>query len=379
MVGIVTGQGLGLQSSSALGLGVRGQLGTASFGQAGEQVTVNAANGNLILRDRDQWLSGLGPDSAMLRAYNSQGQLSGNGWRPGGNRSVDQLTGTVNSVGSTVVRTDWDGTAVTYDWDATRNAYVATNGAGTRDTLRWDTAAKQWTWTQGGGALIETYDAAQGGRLLAQCDRDGNTVQYHYNGAGQLSEVVTANGESTVLDYSAGRLSQIRTLTQGSGGTATATSVRYGYDGAGRLSTVALDLSPQDNSVTDGKVYTTTYTYDGSSARIASLRCSDGSELKIAYVDVGGEYRVATVTQTGINGEQRVTAFTYDVVGQRTIVRDPLGGETVLSYDAQGRLLKVESPAVNGVRQVQQFGYDAAGQIISVRDGNGNEVRYQYD
>ena len=36
MVGIVTGQGLGLQSSSALGLGGKGQLGDAGFGKAGE-------------------------------------------------------------------------------------------------------------------------------------------------------------------------------------------------------------------------------------------------------------------------------------------------------------------------------------------------------
>ncbi|SDZ32406.1 hypothetical protein SAMN04487939_1461, partial [Lysobacter sp. yr284] len=60
MVAIVTGNGLGLQASSALGLGGRGQIGAAGFGKSGEQVFVNAATGNLILRDRDQWLMGRG-------------------------------------------------------------------------------------------------------------------------------------------------------------------------------------------------------------------------------------------------------------------------------------------------------------------------------
>ena len=59
MVAIVTGNGLGLQSSSALGLGARGQLGEASAGQAGERIYVNAANGNLIVQDRDLYIKTL--------------------------------------------------------------------------------------------------------------------------------------------------------------------------------------------------------------------------------------------------------------------------------------------------------------------------------
>ncbi len=41
---------------------------------------------------------------------------------------------TLGTVGSTVVRTDWDGSAITYTWDAARSKYVANSGAGTRDT-----------------------------------------------------------------------------------------------------------------------------------------------------------------------------------------------------------------------------------------------------
>ena len=71
------------------GLGSRGVLGNAALGQAGEQVYLNAANGNLMLRDRDQLLLGQGINGAVYRAYNSQGQLN---WREGASRTVDGLT-----------------------------------------------------------------------------------------------------------------------------------------------------------------------------------------------------------------------------------------------------------------------------------------------
>ncbi|WP_168356190.1 deaminase domain-containing protein [Lysobacter enzymogenes] len=380
MVAIVTGNGLGLQASSALGLGGKGQVGTAGFGKSGEQVFVNAATGNLILRDRDQWLMGRGVDAELYRAYNSQAQLIGENWRAGVSKQVGGLTGTVNTAGSVVYRTDWDGSRIAYAWDASRSLYVAGEGAGTRDTLAWDAGNQRWTWTQGGSQLIERYDASKNGRVFESADRDGNTTGYVYNAAGALGEVRTANGEITYLDYDgSGRLSKIRTVTNNGGGPQTSTAVRYGYDGAGRLSTVTLDLSPDDNSVADGKVFTTTYGYDGSSGRIASIAQSDGAKVAFGYQLIDGQYRVVRIDQTSDVGVLRTTTLAYDTANRRTTITDPLGQDTILSYDAQGRLLQTSSPAVNGTRQTQVFGYDAAGQVATIRDGLGNEVKYSYD
>ncbi|ALN89264.1 hypothetical protein [Lysobacter gummosus] len=380
MVAIVTGNGLGLQSSSALGLGGRGQVGSAGFGKSGEQVFVNAATGNLILRDRDQWLLGRGVDAELYRAYNSQAQLVGEAWRSGTSKQVNGLTGTVNTAGSTVTRTDWDGSRTTYAWDTARSLYVATSGAGTRDTLAWDGGTQRWTWTQGGSQLIERYDATKNGRLFESVDRDGNAVQYSYNAAGSLSQVATAAGETTILDYDgSNRLSKVRTVTQNGAGPQTSTAVRYSYDGSGRLSTVTLDLSPDDNSVSDGKVFTSTYAYDGSSARIASITQSDGAKVAFTYQLVGSDYRVASIAQTSDTGVLRTTTLSYDVANRRTTITDPLGQDTILSYDDQGRLLQTSSPAVAGVRQTQVFTYNADGQVATIRDGLNNEVKYTYD
>ncbi|WP_217633576.1 LysM peptidoglycan-binding domain-containing protein [Lysobacter sp. yr284] len=279
-----------------------------------------------------------------------------------------------------VYRTDWDGSRIAYAWDAARSLYVAGEGAGTRDTLAWDAGNQRWTWTQGGSQLIERYDAGKNGRVFESVDRDGNTTGYVYNAAGALGEVRTANGEVTYLDYDgSGRLSKIRTVTNNGSGPQTSTAVRYGYDGAGRLSTVTLDLSPDDNAVADGKVFTTTYGYDGSSGRIASITQSDGAKVAFGYQLIDGQYRVVSIAQTSDVGVLRTTTLAYDTANRRTTITDPLGQDTILAYDAQGRLLQTSSPAVNGTRQTQFFGYDAAGQVATIRDGLGNEVKYTYD
>ncbi|WP_394539614.1 hypothetical protein PRJ39_02970 [Lysobacter enzymogenes] len=380
MVAIVTGNGLGLQASSALGLGGRGQIGTAGFGKAGEQVFVNAATGNLILRDRDQWLMGRGVDAELYRAYNSQAQLVGETWRAGVSKQVGGLTGTANAAGSVVYRTDWDGSRIAYAWDAARSLYVAGEGAGTRDTLAWDAGNQRWTWTQGGSQLIERYDASKNGRVFESVDRDGNAVSYRYDLLDRLNEVHTANGEVTHLDYDLfDRLTGVWTRTGSGADTRISTQVRYVYDDAGRLSKVSVDLSPEDNAVVDGKVFATTYGYDGSSGRIASIVQSDGAKVAFGYQLIDGQYRVVSIAQTSDVGVLRTTTLAYDTANRRTTITDPLGQDTILAYDAQGRLLQTSSPAVNGTRQTQFFGYDAAGQVATIRDGLGNEVKYTYD
>jgi hypothetical protein len=83
MVAVVSGNGLGLAESSALLLGGRGLWGDPSVGRAREQVYVNAATGNLVIRNRDEILVGRGPDATLARTYNSLGRLdddNGDNW-----------------------------------------------------------------------------------------------------------------------------------------------------------------------------------------------------------------------------------------------------------------------------------------------------------
>ncbi|OXI15699.1 LysM peptidoglycan-binding domain-containing protein [Burkholderia sp. AU15512] len=399
MVAIVTGQGLGLQSSSSTALGNRGVLGNAAFGQMGEQVYVNAANGNLMLQDRDQLLLGQGINGAVYRAYNSLGQLN---WREGASRTVDGLAGTLNEAGSTITLTDWDGSQTKFAFDATRNLYVSTAGVGAnvgnanqpgptavtttgpRATLQFDAATNSWTWTDGTQHVTETYDAAQGGRLVSSRDVDGNTVKYGYTASGQLSQITTAGGDVTYLDYdAAGRLSALRSVyQQANGQSATETTVRYAYDAQGRLSQVVTDLSPEDNSIADGNVFTTTYTYDGTSNRVASIGQTDGSRVEFAYALLDGEYRVSAIAQFADNGASRVTSLRYDLVKRETTVIDPLGFAQVMSWDESGRLTDIRTaPSLDGQWEGREasFYYDTQGNLSNQNDTVLGNAYLKYD
>jgi len=111
MVAIVSGNSLGLSLSSLAVLGQRGLSGSAGQGRSGEQAYINAATGNLVLQNRDEFIQGRGPDILSLRTYNSQGLLddpNANRWNVGAFGQKVTLMGTVASVDSSLMRTDRD-------------------------------------------------------------------------------------------------------------------------------------------------------------------------------------------------------------------------------------------------------------------------------
>jgi YD repeat-containing protein len=504
MVAIVTGLGFGLQNGSGSVLGSRGQLGDATFGRYGENVTVNAATGNLLINRTDEILIGLGPDDTISRSYNSLGAMSddnGDNWQLNAQRAVTGLTGTVNTVGSTITRTDWDGAQTVFTWDASRTAYVSKSGGGAYDQLTY--ASNVWTWTDGSTRTVETYDNLNGGRITSSKDTDNNSLTYGYT-SGLLTSVTTANGDFTTLTWSGNNLTSVvtsytrvgneatyasqlyrlydaaynrapnviseydvkinamlggtsldsvattfynsseyqafgvgsmtndayvdflyqsvlrRTATTTehndnvallTGGTTRAallktfsestehvtlvgtiagrtpparsqmTRVSYTYDTANRLSTVTTDLTPIDNAVQDSKIVRTTYTYDGTSKRVASISQTGGASLAIGYVLVGTDYRIASYTQTLASGLTATTNFSYDVANGVTTITDAQGQATKLSYDGNGQLTRIELPPAQAGAATQSisYSYNSNGDVLSATDANGNTTSYAYD
>jgi YD repeat-containing protein len=297
MVAAISGSGLGLFGSSL------SALGGAGIGRGGDRVFVNAATGNLVVQSQDETLSALGLDLALVRTYNSQGLLNddnGDNWRLGIHERVYGLTGTLNSAGSTVLKVFGDGREVLYQYNVAQSRYVSTEGDGAHDTLT--NSGGTWTWTDGSSRSTEAYDAS--GRLTQSRDADGNTSVYSYTN--NLLTQITNAGQTIYLDYSGNNLTQIRVVSNGQ----TQTLTRYGYDASNRLTEVKVDLTPQDNSVADNRVYVTTYTYDGTSRRIASITQTDGSSSTFAYNLLDGEYRVTSYT----DAEGRLTTLAYSQV-----------------------------------------------------------------
>ena len=67
MVAIFVGSGAGLARGSGSLLGGAGVLGSAVQGRAGEAVSINAANGNLLIAQQDEFLAGRGLDVGISR------------------------------------------------------------------------------------------------------------------------------------------------------------------------------------------------------------------------------------------------------------------------------------------------------------------------
>jgi YD repeat-containing protein len=346
MVNIVSGNNTGLNQAGMTPFGARGTLGQASVGAGGEQAYVNVANGNLVLQHTDATAFGRGIDLSLLRTYNSQGKLTddnADGWWINGYRRLASLTGTVNTAGSTVQRVDSDGSVLTYTYNATTGNYQAATGSGRFDTLSYNATSQQWTWTNAATQNKKCMAPAAPAGVCCRSPMRPAIPPRTFTG-NLLTNIKDANGESIELIYSGTNLTQER-IKQADG--TYVSNTYYRYDAQNRLSQVKVDLSPSDNSIGDGAVYVTSYTYVGTSNLIASVTQTDGSQLSMTYVVVNGVNRVASVTDS----LGRVTQFAYDATNGKTTVTDPLGNATVYQYDAAGRFTSITGPTVGARRR----------------------------
>jgi YD repeat-containing protein len=351
MVAIFSGNGTGFERNSATVLGGKGLLGAASLGRSGEQVFVNAANGNLLISQKDEFLVGRGPDSAIARTYNSLGDMSdenADNWRQGTDVRIFGLTGTANTFGSTVRRLSPDGTDSVYSWDGAK--YVTGDGDGAHDSLAYSGGI--WTWTDGTSQVKETYGAYGAiWRISQRSDTDGNSLTFTYSGA-NLTQVSTADGGTIAYEWSGNRITRIVTTSQG----ASLARTYYSYDSLGRLNGVTIDLSPNDFTVGSGATYTTNYTYVGNTKLVASISQTDGSRIDIGY---DGSNRVTSLTEVVAAGTTRTTTLAYG--SGYTEVTDPTGQTTRLDYALGNVATEVETwGAGNATREAATMNGAAA-------------------
>ena len=367
MVAIVTGAGLGLLDSTMNQLNGVGVLGNGALGQARGASYVNLSTGNLVLQFNDKNLLGSGDDIRHQRTYNSQGAVSdgdNDRWRWLGEKRI-RLSGAVNGVTSKVYRTTGDGHEARYDWVGFN--YSSSVGTGADDRII--RSGSEWIWTEGSSKTIERYDANTGW-IKSRVDASGNGFTYTFSGNRLTRIQDIRSGQVLELIYTNNRLSRVDTRPSATG---TATQqVHYAYDSNGRLTTVTTDLT-LDNSINDNEVYTTRYSYIGSSSRVSDIRQSDGTLVSFGYVEAQpGVFKVSSVAdQTGF------TTFRY--LSDHTEVKDGEGNISKYFYDNQNRLVKVVSAPVNGTSQIIEYQYDSKDNVIQASDGQGSLIKYNYD
>ena len=81
MAAIIANTGLGLFNATRNGLGDNLLANQGPFGQSQVGLNFNIATGNVVVWDGDTKQVGQGVDARFARTYNSQGDLSGDGWR----------------------------------------------------------------------------------------------------------------------------------------------------------------------------------------------------------------------------------------------------------------------------------------------------------
>jgi YD repeat-containing protein len=371
MVAVITGNGLGLGNTSLTQLG-QSQGGSPSLGQAGNRSYVNSATGNLILQNADEGLLFDGLPLNVLRTYNSLGQLSSNGWSYGFSRTVNGLTGTLNTAGSTITRTDDDSSSVVYTYNATLGVYQSTNQSSAIDTLSWNATSSTWTWTDAADNTLETYNA--NGQLTALTDTSsGASYSFSYSN-GQLAQIVAGDGDTLLFGYNTNNQLislSIQEVPPGQSAAVTRQVVSYGYDTQGRLAAVTTVLGSDTDTNTAG--YSTSYTYVGTTDLIASVTQSDGTTISYTY---NANNQIASIT-TGTGSAAQTLTLSYGT--NSTTVTDGLGNATTYQYNAQGQLTSVIAPAVNGSSPTTTYTYDANGNLLTSTDPNGAVTTYHYD
>jgi YD repeat-containing protein len=432
MVALVAGNSLGLNLTSLATLGARGVAGNAALGRGTDRVTVNVANGNLVIQNQDDALAGPGLWSASQRTYNSQEHLAGDHRLPGLQPPRLSSTGAIGQRNSSIVRKDADGGEDTYAYDANRALYLSTDGGGAYDTLRYRN--NQLVWTDGDTGTTEYYARYQNQwQLVRRQDTDGNALAFLYNKDGQIQPARATQPQTTHTIYDAGKRNHARFIVSPEG---RVTEYRYNatgqrivelrYAAAYRDSSMWAVSYPQQLPTTPlglgaplsaggytgaapteallaawaaaqdpGQVVRTDYRYDFRGQLQQQLRYpvvpGDGS-LEVATAGganpnlyastIGNGNSVGNGTGNGnANGKGNgvgnggSAGTVGNVNGNGSGKPTAPADITQYVYDAFGRLLQTISP--NG--GVTSYAYDGLNRLLATTDAEGNFTATSYD
>src|SRR5207237_5004737 len=133
----------------------------------------------------------------------------------------------------------------------------------------------------------------------------------------------------------------------------------------------------------------------GETTRVIAPRGNTGGTPDYSYA-TSFAYGAALTSQAGMLASTTdplgdVTTYTYDPVGRRLSMVDPNGNVVgcncaaahtwLYTYDAEDRPLTVAAPAptTSGTALTTSYTYDPVGNRTVLTDANGNLTRYSYD
>ena len=184
------------------------------------------------------------------------------------------------------------------------------------------------------------------GDLSWRLGPNGSMQEWHYDGEGNLVEVIDASGRAVNIEYGPFDLPTAR------------------IDEAGNRTEFTYDTELRLTAITNPAGAVWRYTYDAA-GRLAEQTDFDGRVQRYTH-DAAGQL----VAHTNAGGE--TTHYAYDLRG-RVIERRIGAAVTRLRYDAEGRVSTVTNPDAE-----VSFERDGQGRIIA-ETINGSTVRTSYD
>jgi RHS repeat-associated protein len=343
---------------------------------------VDTRTGNLHMPIPGVSVAGRGPGLSVGLAYNSlntrlpfSGRIS-RGW----STTLD-MSLVVRPDGSAVVKQE-GGSTVPFEGDAT-SGWVAPERF---SATLVDNSDGTVTFTRG---HFESFTFASAtGRLVAVEDQFGNETTMHYPGS------------STFPDYMEDEAGRRLSFTWSSGRLATITDPLPAPEGGPRVATFTYSGSPNFDLVSyeDMNGGTWTFTYDGSSHRMLTMRKPNnqpsGPVVENSYDSAGRvqwqedeldrrttfEYDTPALDSTRITNPDGMVRVDSYVGGRRektTIgVGTPAETETIYAYDPG--TLALESVTDNA-GEVTTFTNDANGNRLSMEDPTGRITRFTYN
>lgn len=330
-------------------------------GSAGDPV--QTFSGAFLYGYTDVAIAGRGPALAFTRSYSSldtrNGPL-GQGWTHSFNSRLRHPTdGTADIL---LVGPDGNTDRFTRNADETFSPSPATyrtlvrNADGTYTVT--DKARTRWQ-----------FDVS--GNLTAIVDRYGNPITLTYNAAGEVVSIADPAGRgSLTLAYTSGLLTSVTDWAS------PARTITYEYDASGRLW-----------KVFDREGRTTTFAYDGTSNRLATITDARGHVALTHTYDAQGRVATQKDARGLVTGDQTTFGYVVNPDGTRvtTVTSPPTSLEpsfsptTVDTYTAQGWLtLRVVRPSSTETL-TESYTYDAIGNRTSVTDPRGNRFDFCYD
>ncbi len=192
---------------------------------------------------------------------------------------------------------------------------------------------------------------------------------FTYDAAGNIVEALDANGGLTqYVRDAAGRITRLISPA--------GRFIAYTYDTCGRLVTESVGLNEPvrvTDPVTGASSWeeptrwaVTTLVYDAAS-QVIERHTPDGLVEKMTY-DAAGRL-------TKVQAGRRVATYAWDACNQLVRVQDSTFGTRRYAYNELGQLVRV----TDGLGNRTFFAYDADGLLTSVTDPTGAITEYEYD